>query len=114
MKKLMLALSLMVFSWTTLMSQCNPSRNYYTGPRGGCYYLTKSDNKVYVSHACCGVIDNSVSNFAAAAPFNNTSTFDKQCGYYKNRMLYKGPKGGCYYLNKSGNKSYVSRGLCRC
>lgn len=24
----------------------------------------------------------------------------------------RGPRGGCYYLNKNGNKTYVSRNLC--
>jgi len=23
-----------------------------------------------------------------------------------------GPKGGCYYINKKGNKTYVDRSLC--
>ena len=29
------------------------SRQYYTGPRGGCYYLTASGNKEYVDHSLC-------------------------------------------------------------
>ncbi|MCW3074266.1 MAG: hypothetical protein JWP69_1335 [Flaviaesturariibacter sp.] len=29
------------------------ARNYITGPRGGCYYLTSSGNKVYVDHSYC-------------------------------------------------------------
>ena len=29
------------------------ARNYYTGPRGGCYYLNSSGNKVYVAHSFC-------------------------------------------------------------
>ena len=24
-----------------------------------------------------------------------------------------GPKGGCYYINKNGKKTYVDRALCR-
>ena len=27
-------------------------------------------------------------------------------------VLKRGPKGGCYYINKNGNKSYVSRICC--
>lgn len=24
-----------------------------------------------------------------------------------------GPRGGCYYINRNGNKTYVDRALCR-
>lgn len=27
--------------------------------------------------------------------------------------LQQGPKGGCYYINRNGNKTYVDRGCCR-
>lgn len=33
---------------------------------------------------------------------NNTSS----------RTYYSGPRGGCYYINSNGNKTYVSRSLC--
>jgi len=36
------------------------------------------------------------------------------CGEYKGHPLYRGPKGGCYYINGNGNKTYVDRGLCNC
>jgi hypothetical protein len=29
------------------------SRNYITGPRGGCYYINANGNKVYVDHSYC-------------------------------------------------------------
>jgi septal ring factor EnvC (AmiA/AmiB activator) len=28
------------------------------------------------------------------------------------RKYYRGPRGGCYYINSNGNKSYVPRELC--
>lgn len=34
--------------------------------------------------------------------------------YYKDHRLYVGPKGGCYYINKNGNKTYVDRFYCDC
>jgi hypothetical protein len=30
----------------------------------------------------------------------------------KSRFI-RGPKGGCYYKNRNGKKTYVSRSLCR-
>ncbi len=37
-----------------------------------------------------------------------------KCGYHNGKKLYKGPKGGCYYINSNGNKTYVDRKKCNC
>jgi len=29
------------------------------------------------------------------------------------RRYILGPRGGCYYINRNGNRTYVDRGLCR-
>ncbi|MFJ1291201.1 hypothetical protein ACEPPZ_03785 [Paracoccus yeei] len=29
------------------------------------------------------------------------------------REFIRGPRGGCYYINGNGNKTYVDRGKCR-
>ncbi len=39
---------------------------------------------------------------------------DQKCGFYKGRQLYRGPQGGCYYINSNGNKTYVDRDNCSC
>jgi len=39
---------------------------------------------------------------------------DPKCGTYNNKTLYRGAKGGCYYLNESNKKIYVDRGYCKC
>lgn len=36
------------------------------------------------------------------------------CGTYNGNTLYKGSKGGCYYYNSNGNKTYVDRSKCNC
>lgn len=33
--------------------------------------------------------------------------------YNRSRTYYKGPRGGCYYINSNGNKTYVERSMCR-
>ncbi|WPQ63270.1 hypothetical protein SIO70_00135 [Chitinophaga sancti] len=33
---------------------------------------------------------------------------------YNGHKLNVGPRGGCYYLNKNGNKTYVDRSYCAC
>jgi hypothetical protein len=45
---------------------------------------------------------------------NTSGSSNTGCGIYNGRSLYLGPKGGCYYLTSSGNKTYVDRGYCKC
>tara|TARA_R110002050_G_scaffold125594_5_gene245369 strand:- start:4084 stop:4653 length:570 start_codon:yes stop_codon:yes gene_type:complete len=42
-------------------------------------------------------------------PSNYSNTPRKS---FSSRTYYRGPKGGCYYINSNGNKSYVDRSLC--
>lgn len=39
------------------------------------------------------------------APKNNK---DKVTGSYKGKKVFTGPRGGKYYINKNGNKTYIS------
>ncbi|MNK27352.1 hypothetical protein D3C87_457060 [compost metagenome] len=36
------------------------------------------------------------------------------CGSHNGKQLHKGPKGGCYYINSNGNKTYVESYECNC
>ena len=36
----------------------------------------------------------------------------KTINYSRTKSYYRGPRGGCYYINSKGNKSYVARSLC--
>ena len=33
---------------------------------------------------------------------------------YKEHTLYRGKRGGCFYINDNGNKTYVDRSYCNC
>ncbi len=33
---------------------------------------------------------------------------------YNGHTLHRGPQGGCYYINSSGDKEYVDRANCNC
>lgn len=37
---------------------------------------------------------------------------DWKCGTHNGNQLWTGPKGGCYYYNSNGNKTYVDRSKC--
>lgn len=39
-------------------------------------------------------------------------SYAKGCGP-AGASLQQGPKGGCYYINRNGNKTYVDRACCR-
>ncbi len=45
---------------------------------------------------------------------SNSSEAVKKRAYSSSsyRSYIRGPRGGCYYINSNGNKSYVSRSLC--
>ncbi|WP_312149360.1 hypothetical protein [Empedobacter sp.] len=36
----------------------------------------------------------------------------KKASTSSNKKYTKGPRGGCYYINGNGNKTYVERSLC--
>lgn len=42
------------------------------------------------------------------------STTEQICAIYDGHQLYKGPKGGCYYINGNGGKTYIEREKCHC
>lgn len=47
-------------------------------------------------------------------PIQIPSSGSSGCGTYKGHILHIGEKGGCYYYNSSGNKTYVERTYCNC
>lgn len=43
---------------------------------------------------------------------NNSSLNNTKSSYTKSRSYIRRPRGGCYYINKNGNKTYVDRSKC--
>lgn len=41
--------------------------------------------------------------------FSQRATYSRASAF---RTYYRGPRGGCYYINSNGNKTYVDRSLC--
>ena len=42
----------------------------------------------------------------------NNSSQNKQSRSKTTRAYHRGPRGGCYYINSRGNKTYVARSMC--
>lgn len=56
----------------------------------------------------------STSNCTEDSEGSEGSEGDYPCGVHNGKQLYTGPKGGCYYFNSNGNKTYVDRSECHC
>ena len=91
MKKLMFALFAALFFMTgNLFADTfegidrDNGRAYYSGPRGGRYYINANGNKTY-------------------------SAKSELVGRMLENKVYTGPRGGKYYINCNGNKTYISR-----
>lgn len=37
---------------------------------------------------------------------------ERKQNYHVDKQYIRGPRGGCYYINSNGNKTYVDRSLC--
>lgn len=50
------------------------------------------------------------------SPLSGNTAFDTKATYEeaqtRSRTYIRGPRGGCYYINKNGNRTYVDRSLC--
>lgn len=81
-----------------------PQRQLHVGPRGGCYYLGDGGDKTYVDRSECNGIAQPL-----VAPGASGGSSRRSGG---GRELHIGPRGGCYYINSNGNKTYVDRSQC--
>jgi len=77
------------------------SRTYYTGARGGQYYYNANGNKTYVkkSSSATYVTPKKATSFSTAPTYKTNSS----------RTLQTGARGGTYYINSNGNKTYVKK-----
>ncbi len=87
-------------SYYSTSSDSKATRTYYTGARGGKYYINSNGNKTYVKK-------NKTSNYSVPAYKSNSyySTPSYKSG--SSRTIYTGPRGGSYYINSNGNKTYI-------
>jgi hypothetical protein len=83
-------------------------RQLHVGSRGGCYYIGDSGEKEYVDRSECSRTGTSV----APQPLLSTGSGASVRRSGGGRELHVGPRGGCYYINANGNKTYVDRSAC--
>jgi len=84
----------------------------YEGQRGGTYYINESGNKTYVkptsSSSSSGLGAAAASAASSSSEGRFTGMHHQSSGRANGKPLYEGARGGLYYINDSGNKTYVS------
>lgn len=107
-------------------SRGSEDQTLYTGARGGTYYLNSSGNKSYVKpEQATNLISKSSKSYDRPEPiysppppvstYARTNNGGGSSSYSGNsgsggggdRVLITGPRGGTYYINSNGNKTYV-------
>jgi len=71
---------------------------------------TKSKSKTKTNYLTKNIKYNSETNYSNS--FNNSTSRKKPYRSRKTRTYHRGPRGGCYYINSNGNKTYVARSMC--
>ena len=71
----------------------------------GAWFLLQTDDYVGWIHGNTIKVDNESSLI-------KSSTTKKSANRSESRTYLRGSRGGCYYLNSNGKKTYVERGLC--
>tara|TARA_E500000318_G_C3516622_1_gene194611 strand:+ start:254 stop:934 length:681 start_codon:yes stop_codon:yes gene_type:complete len=80
----------------------NSGRTIYTGSRGGKYYINSSGKKVYVKSK------KNTSNSLYSSPTYSSPTYSIPSSS-SSRTIQTGPRGGKYYINSNGNKTYIKK-----
>jgi endonuclease G len=112
---------------TPAKKSSSKEREYLTGTRGGCYYLTESGEKKYVDKKYCSEVKESTSDEPEDEEKKETKpkeeepkkdeskqseTKPSEKPDSKGRVYIKGERGGCYYMN-GDKKVYVKdKSLC--
>lgn len=62
---------------------------------------------LFIISGCSSSDDNYSFNYSP-------SKSEEPCGKHNGKQLYTGPRGGCFYINGNGKKTYVDRSECNC
>ncbi len=94
-------------------SQKHEEQVMRTGPRGGSYYMNSNGNKTYVSKSSSSANkpaspSRSVTSAAFRKPVSTADHFSDRSLGVDSRTLHTGARGGTYFINGNGNRSYVS------
>ncbi|MEC7263449.1 MAG: hypothetical protein VXW38_06885 [Bacteroidota bacterium] len=73
----------------------------------------------YTNYSKSKAVQNSISPSTSSLtkekssnPASSYKSSTRTKSYSTSRRYIRGPRGGCYYINSNGNKTYVDRSLC--
>lgn len=83
-----------------------PTRTYHyktihTGPRGGKYYININGNKTYIKSNSSKT--NSYNFYYPKYNYSTTPIYNSE------KTIHTGSRGGKYYINSNGNKTYIKK-----
>ena len=83
----------------------------FKGPRGGKYYYNPNGKKTYVKSKVSDYLNPKKSSNLYTLPYNNSSssTSNQPSSVNKGKEIQTGPRGGQYYINSNGNKTYIKK-----
>lgn len=85
-------------------SSAKTNKTYFTVPNGGRYYYNSKGNKTYVKKKNTSTYSTRIYK-APTYNYNSTPSYNAGSG----RTLQTGARGGTYYVNSNGNKTYVKK-----
>lgn len=77
--------------------------------QSGSWFLVQSEDYAGWMHGNTIKLDADETVYSTPAPLKKSSSVVYPS---ETRTYLKGPRGGCYYYNSRGNKTYVDRSLC--
>lgn len=87
-------------------------RLIYKGASGGEYYVSSNGNKVYVKNNNSNTYT-TPSNYSYLTPtptyYSSTSSSTSSSSSSTSRNIQTGPRGGQFYINSNGNKTYIKK-----
>ncbi|WP_149912566.1 hypothetical protein [Sphingobacterium cavernae] len=77
------------------------------------YATTKDGKKVLLrSNGTWEYVNSKSISSNPSSSNNNIQTVRSNSTNNSGRTYIRGPRGGCYYINRNGGKTYVDRSLC--
>lgn len=109
MKKVLVFLLMVLMTTMTTMAQSHKYQRGYTRKSTGTYvsghFKTRSDRTNHNNFSTTG----SRNPYSGSKGYRARDYTDRAYNYGRGRTIYNGSKGGQYYYNSRGNKTYVPK-----
>lgn len=99
-----------LFAILSILTLSLSAQNKYATTTDGKTVLLKSDGTwEYVKDRSTSSNINQFKSTSSSPSSRRTNTSKSSSS---SRNYIRGPRGGCYYINSNGNKTYVDRSMC--